>query len=210
MSILNTLNNQFSNLALANQIVSTTTKFSNNLSILNNNQSSILASCLDENTLILCLNNDMTDVLIFIKDLKPNMIVKTYKHGYRRIKYIIKGTLLNDINNKKDSLYIYHKIENSIKDLILTGGHSILVDTMTDEENILNNEYFQNNVPIIDNKYCLLACVSKSCTQIEDTNEYTYYNLVLDNDNITDRYGIWADGVLVETPSEEYYKSICD
>ena len=95
------------------------------------------------------------------------------------------------------------------KDLIVTGGHSILVDSMTHNEDIKNKKYFGNDVQIIDNKNLLLAAASNKFTPLTDNNQYNIYNFCLENNGDDNaRYGVWANGVLVETPAINYLKKI--
>jgi hypothetical protein len=106
-------------------------------------------------------------------------------------------------------MYLMPKNDNMTKDLIVTGGHSILVDNMTKNEFIKNSEYFKNSNPNIDNKQLLLACASDKFRVLENNNEYTIYNFCLENDSDDKaRYGVWANGVLVETPSKQNMKNI--
>jgi hypothetical protein len=58
---------------------------------------------------------------------------------------------------------------------------------------------------MINDKFLLLACCSDQFVKIRDMNEYKYYHIILENDNIDKQYGIWADGVLTETICERFY-----
>jgi hypothetical protein len=59
----------------------------------------------------------------------------------------------------------------------------------------------------IDNKRLLLACVSDQFSPIQDNDVYTYYHLLLENnDDEEERFGIWANGILTETPNEKTIK----
>jgi len=147
--------------------------------------------CFDSSTEILCLNKNLEEVYLPIFELKVGDFVKSYKHGFRRISTIYKNSLINDINNFRSCMYLMPKNEDMTKDLIVTGGHSILVDNMTDNELIKNNEYFNNNIPEIDDKQLLLATASEKFSALENTNEYIFYNFCLENDtNDESRYGV--------------------
>jgi hypothetical protein len=196
--------------------------------------------CFDESTEILCLNENLEEVYLPISELKLGSFVKTFKHGFRRISTIYKNSLINNINDFHSCMYLMRQQENMTKDLIVTGGHSILVDNMTEAEFIKNSEYFSNTQLTIDDKQLLLAAASDNMTQaefiknseyfsntqltlddkqlllaaasdkftaLENNNEYIFYNFCLENDsNDAARYGVWANGVLVETPSKQYLK----
>jgi hypothetical protein len=91
------------------------------------------------------------------------------------------------------------------KELIVTGGHSILVDEMSEEEHKKNRQYFCEDIKI-DDKYLLLACVSDKFEKIQNNDTYTYYHFTLENDGDDDRrFGVWANEILTETPSKNQY-----
>jgi len=137
--------------------------------------------------------------------------VKTYKHGYRRVSKVIKGTLRN--NPKKWNMCMYKMAKTPtnglIENLIVTGGHSILVDAISEEE---QKRYDKMGIPdfsklTIDNKHLLLSCCSDQFTPMQDRKIYTYYHLLLENnDDEEERFGIWANGILTETPNEKTVK----
>lgn len=69
-----------------------------------------------------------------------------------------------------------------------------------------NEKLFNCNTPIIDNKYLLLCCVSDNFEKIYELKEYTCYQFILENDGDNDtRYGVWANGLLVETSSKNFF-----
>jgi len=165
--------------------------------------------CFDESTEILCLNENLEESYIPISELKIGSFVKSFKHGFRRILAIYKNTLINNIDDFHSCMFLMPKNENMTKDLIVTGGHSILVDNMTENELKKNTKYFNNNIPKIDNKHLLLAAASEKFTALNNNNEYTFYNFCLENDSDDEaRYGVWANGVLVETPSKQFLKEV--
>jgi hypothetical protein len=97
------------------------------------------------------------------------------------------------------------------KDLILTGGHSILVDpsSLTEDEKEKNASLFNNEEYMIDGKQLLLSAASSQFVALTDTDEHSYYHFILENDDNDDaRYGVWANGVLCETPSKNFLKSV--
>jgi alpha-tubulin suppressor-like RCC1 family protein len=161
------------------------------------------ASCFNEGTKILCLNKSLEEEYIPIEHLKKGDLVKSYKHGYRRIDLIGKNTMFN--NPKYFNLCMYKMIKTEenglLEDLIVTGGHALLVDDLTTYVD-KNKKLFKGETIKIDDKYLLLAAVSDDFIKIENNDLYIYYHLTLENngDN-NERFGIWANGVLTETPS---------
>jgi hypothetical protein len=165
-------------------------------------------TCFNEGTKILCLNKNLEEEYIPIENLKKGDIVKSYKHGYRKIDLIGKNTLVNNPSKFNACMFKMEKTEENdlLEDLIVTGGHAILVDDLCEYEHE-NNSIF-GETQKIDGKYLLLSCVSKKFKKIEDTQLYTYYHLILENnDDDEERFGIWANGILTETPSKNYYLS---
>jgi hypothetical protein len=172
------------------------------------------ASCFNEGTKILCFKNNYEEY-IPIQDLRKGDIVKTYLHGYKKIDLIGKAQLRNNATNKwKNNMFVMHKTpENKLtEDLIMTGGHSILVDELKRddfrEERIGYYEIQKSNPWKIDDKHLLLAGVSKFFEEIPDNNLYTYCNFTLESDGDDEkRYGIWANGILAEIPSKTQFLS---
>jgi hypothetical protein len=168
--------------------------------------------CFNEGTKILCLNQELMDEYNAIEFLKIGDFVKTYKHGYRKIHKVIQGSFKN--NPKKWNMCMYKMVKTLTNgltdDLIVTGGHSLLVDAISDEE---QKRYDEMGIPsfsksTIDNKHLLLSCCSDQFAPMQDTNLYNYYHLLLENnDDEEERFGIWANGILTETPNVKTIKS---
>jgi hypothetical protein len=172
-------------------------------------------------------------VLINPPCFKEDTLILTNK-GYRRIQELRKGdlvkTLLNgflkiDMIGKKS---IYHKacIEERIKDqlykcshenfrevfepLVITGCHSILVDNYVSEEQRKKTIEVNKDAYVTDHKYRLPACVDERTTVYEIPGTYTIYHLALENPDYYMNYGIYANGLLVETSSRRYLKELSD
>jgi hypothetical protein len=167
--------------------------------------------CFNKGTKILCMNNQLEDEYINIELLQIGDFVKTYKHGYRKVSKVITGIVIN--NPKKWNMCMYKMVKTEsnglLEDLIVTGGHSLLVDAISDEEQKKYDEMdlTEFSKTTIDNKRLLLSCVSDQFTPMQDTDIYTYYHLLLENNNDDEeRFGIWANGILTETPNEKTIK----
>jgi hypothetical protein len=168
---------------------------------------SLSTPCFNEGTKILCLNSEKEEEYIPIEDLKKGDLVKSYLHGYRKIDSIGKNSMINNPEHFNLSMYKMEKtLENGLTDdLIVTGGHSILVDDLGDYY-AENEVKFKGKIPKIDDKIFLLCSLSKDFIQLTDTNKYTYYHLVLENNgNNDERFGIWANGILTETISKNQF-----
>jgi hypothetical protein len=116
---------------------------------------------------------------------------------------------------EKNQLYVCSK-ENYpevFEDLVITGCHSILVDGFTSEEQkekirevngaLYTTRIFGDNNVLIG-KYRLPACVDERAYVYEKEGPFTIYHLALENDSYYNNYGIYANGLLVETCSKRY------
>ncbi len=136
-----------------------------------------------------------------VQDLIVGDIVKSYIHGYRPISKIIKGSLINTPNQIKKCMYRMKKTDDNglIEDLIITGCHGILVDELTDDEKNKNPNWANYK---IDNKFNLISSATEKFEKLTDNNLYNFYHLSLYDDEINNRrFGVWANGILVETPT---------
>ena len=156
--------------------------------------------CYEKNTLILVLEND-TEIYRKISELKVGDIVKTYKHGYKKIK-MIKSFDYNTSNITRLKRCMYKMKDHNV---IVTGKHGILVDEITTEEikNIKKCGIILRN---IDDKQVLPACASDKFEKITDIFEFELWHFVLENDDESRNYGIYiTDGILSESCSEKAF-----
>ena len=160
--------------------------------------------CFNKGTEILCLNKEGEEEYILVEHLKKGDLVKSYNHGYRKIDLILNKNMKNTPSSWHACMYKMAKTETNglTKDLIVTGGHAILVDDLGEMKEA-NDKIFGGNTPQIDGKHLLLSSISKDFTKLENRNIYTWYHFVLENDDNYDRrFGVWANGILTETPSK--------
>ena len=165
-------------------------------------------SCYNEGTKILCLNKQLAEEYIAIELLRKGDLVKSYKHGYRRVDLIGRDSMINNPNRFNQCMYKMEKTaENGLlEDLIVTGGHVLLVDDLGDHKE--KNDKIFGATPMIDDKYLLLSAVSNDFKKIENNNLYTYYHFTLENNGSDDeRFGVWANGILTETVSKNQFSN---
>jgi hypothetical protein len=152
--------------------------------------------------------------------------------GYRRIEDLRKGDLIKTVLNDhlpidmigKREIYHYALKENRIKDqlykcssykypeifedLVITGCHSILVNKFKDEKEKEKTIKINGNIYTTNYKYRLPACVDERAVVYEKAGIYTIYHIALENNNYYTNYGIYANGLLVETCSKRYLKEL--
>jgi DNA-binding beta-propeller fold protein YncE len=144
-----------------------------------------------------------------IQDLRKGDMVKTLLHGYKPIDMIGK----RDINHQaiseriKDQLYQCSHSE-VFEPLVITGCHSILVEEFTCNEQREKTSEVLGDIYITDDKYRLPACLDERASVYEIPSNYTIYHLALENDDYYMNYGIYANGLLVETCSKRYLKEL--
>jgi hypothetical protein len=171
--------------------------------------------CFKDGTYILCktIQNDQERLeQIKVQDLKVGTLVKTKYDGFKPIVKIISSVIKNNPNYKhgtnpynKDQLYTcsVNKFDDLFEDLVITGSHSILVFPITDKQKedicgLLGHLY------VTDHKYRLPACLDERCVVYPEEGDFTIYHFALEKECKLSNYGVFANGLLVETAS------ICD
>jgi hypothetical protein len=147
-----------------------------------------------------------------IQDLRKGDFVKTLNHGFKPIDLIGKREIFHPALKEriKDQLYQCSQgdFEEVFEPLIITGCHSILVDDFISEEQREKVIEVNGNTYVTDGKYRLPACADPRASIYEIPGNYTIYHLALENDDYYMNYGIYANGLLVETCSKRYLKEL--
>ena len=149
---------------------------------------------------------------IVIENLKKGDLVKTLKHGYKPIDAIAKKEFYNPAlkdDRIKDQLYKCSQEEypEVFEDLFITGGHAILVDDFKDDNERNKVVEIYKKIYETDNKYRLLACVDERASVYEVKGDFTIYHFALENDDDYLNYGVYANGLLVESCSKFFLKN---
>jgi len=155
--------------------------------------------CYEANTLILITENE-EEVYKKVSELKVGDLVKTYKQGYKKIK-LFRSFKYNPLNKNNDLNLLYKHKENGV---IVTGGHSILVDELTEKEKLNNLKHYGFNQTIEDKKL-LLACSSDKFEKMDNYHEeYHLCHFSLESDDPKEHFGVYmTDGILSESCPEE-------
>ena len=168
-------------------------------------------TCFNKGTKILCLNKNFEEEYISIENLRKGDLVKSYLHGYRKLAEIGTRNMFNNPNKMTENMFKMEKTEENglIEDLIITGGHSILVDKLSEEETYKQSAYYWCMDEKIDDKFLVLAGISSLFKSIPDLDMYSYYHFTLENNGDDDqRFGVYANGLLAETPSKKFYETM--
>jgi hypothetical protein len=165
--------------------------------------------CFKEDTLILTDKGYRR-----IQELRKGDLVKTLLNGFLKIDMIGKRNIDHKAcfeDRITDQLYkcSHENFKEVFEPLILTGCHSILVDEFVSEEQKQKSITLnKNRLCVTDNKYRLPACLDERTTVYEIPGTYTIYHLALENPDYYMNYGIYANGLLVETCSRRYLKEL--
>jgi hypothetical protein len=147
-----------------------------------------------------------------IQDLRPGDLIKTIKHGYKAINMIGYREIYNPICEEriKDKLYkcTYKNFPEVFEDLVITGCHSILVDNFKDDVQVEKTRKLLGDIYLTDDKWRLPACIDERTIPYEKEGTFTIYHLALDNDDYYMNYGIYANGLVVETCSKRFLKEL--
>ena len=144
-----------------------------------------------------------------IETLRAGDKVKTVLNGFQPIWKLGKKRIHHPAieTRIKEQLYVcsaevYSEV---FEDLVITGCHSILVDEWSsEEEKELAIKANGGNVYITDDFYRLPACADIRTRVYEQEGYYTIYHLALENNDYYANYGIYANGLLVESCSKRY------
>ncbi len=149
-----------------------------------------------------------------IQHLRKGDLIKTFQNGFIAIDMIGKKKIYHPALKEriKDQLYRcpQDKYEEIFEDLVLTGCHSILVDYFISEEEVEETIEVNKKIYATDDKYRLPACVDDRTVVYENPGTHTIYHLALENDDYYMNYGIYANGLLVETCSKRYLKEVAN
>jgi hypothetical protein len=164
----------------------------------------LVPPCFKKGTKVLSLNRDRKEEYVPVENLVRGDMLKTYLHGFRPIESISKLYMVNKPDMPRTSMYKIKKSEDEdslvFKDLTLIGEHSILVDKLSPKSEKDETSCY-NEIYDIDGKYCHHCCLHPDFEQVRETRFFECYHILLNDDGDFDKgFGIWANGLLVETP----------
>jgi surface protein len=162
--------------------------------------------CFLEGSKILCFKNNK-EVYRPVESLRKGDLVKTIHHGYLPIHMIGTSPMYNPSNNDRFASRLYRCPKENypglFEDLYITGCHSILVPWLTYEQG--QKTIASLGKLYVTDKHCrLMAWVDEKTEPYRMEGIYNIYHIALQNEDYYMNYGIYANGLLVESCSKRY------
>jgi len=167
------------------------------------------APCFLEGSTILC-EVDGVEKYVPVEDLKKGTLVKTSLDGFKPVVLVGKGSLQNAGNDERTENRLYKcspsKYSDLKEDLYITGCHSILEFPLTDKqrEDTLKR---LGKLFVTDKKHRLMACDDERAVPWNSEGVYPIWHFALENADEGMNYGVYANGLLVETCSIKTLKN---
>ena len=139
-----------------------------------------------------------------VEELKVGTKVKTLKHGYKAVTLLGTSVIRNRAGSERirDRLYIYPK-----EHLILTGGHSVLLDEVSGTQLERIKDSF-GNLFFTEGKIRLMAMDDDEAEPYLKKGPFPIYNFVLEAPTESMNYGVFANGKLVESSFPYWVKKM--
>ena len=159
--------------------------------------------CFKTGSKILCLK-DNKEEYIPVEQLRKGDLVRTLSGEYIKINLIGRSTINNPDNSDRgpNRLFILRQANypELNEDLIITGCHSRLVDRLTAQQKKRHLQ-LMSNLYITTGKFRLMAFIDENAEPYRDPGVHEIWHFALDNENEVCNYGVYANGLLVETAS---------
>jgi len=168
------------------------------------------APCFLEGTTILCLL-DGKETYCPVETLRPGTAVVTLTGGPKKIVAIGHMTIENPGTTDRTEQRLYkcspQKYPELKTDLFVTGGHSILMSDVTEDQRTKITEYL-GRIFITEGRYRLPAFIDERAEPLASEGTFPVWHFALEHDNPHMNYGVYANGLLVETCPINYLKNI--
>lgn len=160
--------------------------------------------CFKEGTRVLALVEGK-ETYVPIETLQKGDLVTTSHHGHKKIEVIASGVLHNPGTSDRSQHRLYKcspsRYGDLKTDLYLTGGHAILVNSLTEAQRARTIKEL-GRVFVTDGKYRHPACADERAEPAGPAGPVTIWHLALEHENPKMNYGIYVNGgLLVETCS---------
>ena len=139
-----------------------------------------------------------------IETMRTGTLVKTRLDGYKKVELIGKNVIVNPGHSDRVESRLYKLSPSQYselhEDLFITGAHAVLVETITDKQREELTKQV-GKIFITDKKYRLMAMFDGRAEPWLSEGRYTIWHFALEHTNIVMNYGVYANGLLVETCS---------
>jgi len=157
--------------------------------------------CFLEGTKVLCFVDDK-EVYLPIQTLTKGTLVKTSTAGYKPVTYLGYSLITSEglSSRGRDQLYVCLPAQypELTEPLYITGCHSILVDSLTEEQRKEIVKVYKR-VFVTEGKYRLESYLDERASPWLAKGKFTVWHVALENENEVKNYGIYAHGLLVES-----------
>ena len=149
-----------------------------------------------------------------VQDLRPGDKVKTFRDGYKPIVYIGTRDIAHHATPEriKNQLYICRKekFPEATEDLVVTGCHSLLLNRLFKDDKEREEVVRVNGkVYVTDDMYRFPACMVVDQVDVYDKQgTFPIFHFALENENYHWNYGVYANGILVESSSLRYMREL--
>jgi hypothetical protein len=153
-----------------------------------------------------------------VETLKKGDLVKTFMSGYKPVSHIGWKIMNNPAEHPdiRDRLYglsakqVNPSAEPEIDEpLYLTGRHSVLRNDLIGSDLDLLIKYM-GDIFVTENHYRVPIFLDQRATPYTDNSPVTIWHFALENHNIYHNYGVYANGLLVESCSIQYLTELAD
>jgi len=161
--------------------------------------------CFAENSTILCIV-DGKETYVPVQDLRKGTLVKTSTSGVLPVTLIGSSQIYNPANELRYTNRLFRLPKSAYpeltEDLIITGGHSILVPALSEAQKEAELEE-HGRLMVTEDKYRLMALHDERAVPHEDAGLFNIWHFSLENEQKGWNYGVYANGgLLVESASE--------
>jgi hypothetical protein len=143
-----------------------------------------------------------------VEQLKVGDMVKTVNHGFVAIQALSSGKTKQLSLEKRLEYQLYvcptKNFPEAFEDLVITGFHSILVKDFPSEEEKKETQQMLSGLPITDGYYLLPSRVDRRTEIYDKPGTHNIYHVCLECEDDDKNYGIYANGILVESISKNH------
>jgi hypothetical protein len=158
--------------------------------------------CFLEGTKILRMNAETdTEEYVPVETLRRGDLIKTAHSGYKAVQLIGHKTIQNSPDSDiKNRLFLFKKSDPMTEDVCVTGEHCTLHKSLDSEKFALVRNYM-GDVYITEDYYRVPAHLDERSIPYETEGEATIWHFALEHENEYWNYGVFANGLLVESCS---------